>query len=48
MNVSEKSHQNLLDYIQFLFKKYIKLTKKGIISGEKMINSGNYISDYAH
>ena len=48
MIVSEKSHQNLSDYIQFLFKKRYDLMKKGIISTEKMRNSGNYIYDYAH
>ena len=42
MIVSEKSHQNLLDYIQFLFKKYFELSKEGIIYGEKRRNPGNY------
>ena len=47
MIVSEKSHQNLSDYFQFLFKKSFEVNKKGIIYSEKMRNSGNYISDYA-
>ena len=46
MNVSEKSHQNLSDYIQFLFKKGFKLNIKSIISSEKLRNPSNY--DYAH
>ena len=29
-------------------KKYLNLIKKGIISIEKMVNSGNYNNDYAH
>ena len=48
MIVSEKSHQNLLDYIEFLLKKKINSIKKGIISSEKIINSGNYNYDYVH
>ena len=48
MIVSEKSHQNLSDYIQFLFRKDLNMRKEGIISNEKMRNSGNYIYDYAH
>ena len=43
MIVSEKSHQNRSDYIQFLSKKIYKFTKKGIISSKKMRNSGNKI-----
>ena len=43
MIVLEKSHQNLSYYIQFLLKKGIEFNKKGIISSEKMKNSGNYI-----
>ena len=38
----EKSHLYLSDYNQFLFKKDLDLIKKGIISSEKMRNSGNY------
>ena len=34
--------QFLLCYIQFLFKRIFEFNKKGIISIEKMINSGNY------
>ena len=48
MIISEKPYQNLSEYIQFLFKKIFELNKKGIISGEKMRNSGNYNYDYAH
>ena len=48
MIVSEKSHQNLSDYIQFLFKKDLNLIRKGIISNEKKINLSNYIYDYAY
>ena len=48
MIVSEKSYQNNSDYLQFLFKKRFEVNKKGIISSEKMIDSGNYIYDYAH
>jgi len=36
MILSEKSHQKISDYIQFLFKqKVLNLIKKGIISREK-------------
>ena len=35
MIVSEKLHQNISDYIQFLFNKDLNLIKKGIISSEK-------------
>ena len=45
MIVSEKSYQNLSDYIQF---KKMNLMTKGISSGEKIRNSGNYNYDYAH
>ena len=44
MIVSEKSHKNLSDYIQFLFKKKFILIKKQIISSEKI----RYMYDYAH
>ena len=48
MIVFEKSHQNISDNIQFLFKFFFNLIKKGTISGETMRKSGNYIHDYAH
>ena len=49
MIVSEKSHQNLSDYIQFLFKKRFEVDKKkGLFLVKKMRNSGNYIQVYAH
>ena len=48
MIVSEKLYQNLSNLIQFPLKKYLKLLKIGIISCEKMKNSGNNINDYAH
>ena len=48
MIASEKSHQNLSDYNQFLFKKRFEVIKKQIFSGEKMRNSGKCIYDYAH
>ena len=47
MIVSEKSHQNLSECIQFYLRKKLNLIKKGIISRENMRNSGNYIHDYA-
>ena len=37
-----KSHQNLSEYNQFLFKKRFE------VDGEKMRNSGNLFYDYAH
>ena len=43
MIVSEKSHKILSDYIKFLFKKIFEVNKRGIISSEKMKNSGNYV-----
>ena len=36
MIASEKSHQNLSDYNQFLFKKRIQVDKKQIFSCEKL------------
>ena len=48
MIVSKKSHPNLSDYIQFLFKNDWNLIKKGIVSSEEIRNSGNYIYDYAY
>ena len=48
MILSEKSHQNLSDYIQFLFKNIFKFNKKKwIISSEKIRKSGNYMYGYA-
>ena len=49
MIASEKSHQNLSDYIQPVInlKNDLKLIKKLIFSSEKMRNSGNCIYDYA-
>ena len=47
MIVSEKSLQNLPEYIQFLLTK-VNLMKKGIISWDKMRNSGYYDHDYTH
>ena len=48
MFVSEKWHQDLSDYMQFLFNKRFYSIKQGIICSEKLRNSGNYIYDYAH
>ena len=48
MIVSEKSHQNLSVYTQFVLKKDLNLIKKGIISSENMRNTGNHIYDYDH
>ena len=48
MIASEKSHQNLSDYNQFLFKKRFEVNKVWIFSSEKMKNSGNCIYEYAH
>ena len=49
MIASEKSHQNLSDYNQFLFKKIFEVhKKKQIFSSEKIRNSDNCINGYAH
>ena len=48
MIISEKSYQNLSDYIQFLLKKLLEFNKKGIISSEKIRNSDDYVYNYAH
>ena len=48
MIVSEKSHQNLSMYVQFLLKENLMLIKIDMFSGGKMRNSGNCIYDYAH
>ena len=40
-----KTYQTLFS---FYIKKYFNLIRKGIISSEKMRNSGNYNYDYAH
>ena len=42
MIISEKSHQNLSDYTQFLIKKDFNWVKKVIIFSDEMRNSGNY------
>ena len=47
MILSEKSLQNLSDYFQS-FLVFFNLIKKGIDSGEKIRNSGNYNDDYDH
>ena len=49
----EIPHQYISDYVQFLFKKIFELNKKGMISSEKIRNSGEnnseiHIYDYAH
>ena len=44
MILTEKLHQGLSDYIQFLFLKKFILIKKQIISSEKI----RYMYDYAH
>ena len=38
MTVSKKSHQNLSEYIQFLFKKRFEIDNKEIISSGKIRN----------
>ena len=48
MIVSEKSHQNLSVYTQFVLRKDLNLMKRGIISSENMRNDGNHIYDYDH
>ena len=48
MIASEKPHQNLSDYNQFLFKKRFEVNKKKIFSIENMRNSGNCTYNYAH
>ena len=48
MIASEKSHQNLSDWNQFLFIKRFKVDEKQIFPSELMRNSGNCIYDYAH
>ena len=48
MIVSEKSHQNLSEYIQFLINKHLYSIKKRTISSEKMRNLCIYMYDYAH
>ena len=46
MIASEKTHQNLSDYNQFLLKKKFQFIKKRIISSENMRNLGNNNYDY--
>ena len=41
MIAPEKSHKNISDYRQFLFKKRFEIDNK--LSSEKMKNSDNYI-----
>ena len=48
MIVSEKSNQNLSDYIKFLLNKRFKFNKRGINFSEKIRNSGNHNDNYAH
>ena len=46
---SDKSHQNLSDYNQFLSKKRLEVNKKtDFFSSEKNRYSGNSIYVYAH
>ena len=40
-NCTEKSPQNVSDDFQFLLKNIFQINKKGVISCEKMGNSGN-------
>ena len=47
MIVSEKPHQNISDYNQFLFKKRSEVNKKQIFTSKNMINSCNCIYDHA-
>ena len=48
MIASEKSHQNLSDYNQFLFLKRFEVHEKLIFFSEKMRNLGNCIYVYDH
>ena len=48
MIASEKTHQNLSDYSQFLFKKRFEINEKQILFCEKIKNAGNFIHDYTH
>ena len=48
MILSDITHRNLSDYIQYLFKKRFEVDKKLFIAIAKMRNSGNYIYDFAH
>ena len=43
MIASEKSHQNLSDSNQFLFKKILEGNKKHIFSSKEMRNLANFI-----
>ena len=45
---SEKSHQHLSDYNQFLFEKIFEVNIKQNLSSEKDRISSNCIYDYAH
>ena len=48
MIASEKSHQNIPDYDQFLFKNRFEVDKKSIFSSVRMRKLGNCIDDYAY
>ena len=48
MFVSEKSHQNLFEHIQFLYQKKFSKNKRKIISSETMKHSGNCNHNFAH
>ena len=48
MIASEKWHQNITDNNQLKFKKWLEVNENKKNFSEKMINSGNYINDYAH
>ena len=48
MIASEKSHENLSDYNQLLFKKRFEVNIKPIFTNEKMRNSDNCVYNYAH
>ena len=43
-----KSHLNLSDYSQFIFKKGCEVNKKKQIYYSEKKNAGNYIYDYCH
>ena len=48
MVASEKSHRNLSEDNQSLFKKRFEVNEKQILPTEKMKNSGNCVYDYTH
>ena len=47
MIASEKSRQNLTEYIHFLLKKDFNSIEERFFSSEKIRNSGNYVYNYA-